>query len=351
MYASPAATPDADYYIEADHHLHQNSVPEGLAAIHRQFQAFIEAHASTLQPCHAILDIGASMGHFLNIFKEKGYSNLIGIEASRNAHRMAMERYNIEVASCTLETFETSRRFQLITLCGVLEHLIGLRDKVARIASLLAPDGLLFVAVPDASRFASNRQGEPFLEFASEHINFFTPASLDRLLAQQGLQKVAQDSIANCFYGNHQLVGLYCLANRNLRQAPENDDTPSVANMKAYIAHGLQRLSIVNQTLDPLVASGEAVVIWGTGQLTARLLASSNMSRLKIEAFVDNNSAMHGRTYHDRPVHPPRFLAGSNATLLIASLVHAEAIQAEASRIPGFSGKILSLPACSPAMQ
>jgi SAM-dependent methyltransferase len=351
LYAMPAAVPNTDYYVESDHHLHLDGVPAGLVAIHGQFLDFIETHCPGLNPGSAILDIGASMGHFLNSFKKKGYRDLRGIEASQQAHRLAKERYGIDIASSTLESFETEKKYQLITLCGVLEHFTDLRDKVARMASLLVPGGYLFVAVPDASRFATNRQGEPFLEFASEHVNFFTPLSLDRLLAMRGFRKIAQESAANDFYGNHQLMGLYCRESAGTLPLAASDDAAAIAAMKTYVAQGKRRLHLVDQALHPLVEAGEPVVVWGTGQLTARLLASSTMARLNIAAFVDNSRSMQGRSYFGLPVNAPSSLAGSHQTVLIASLVHAQAIQAEACRIPGFSGRIVTLPPYDPATQ
>lgn len=351
LYAMPAAFPNTDYYVESDHHLHPDGVPAGLATIHGQFLDFIETHCPGLNTGSAILDIGASMGHFLNCFKKKGYIDLNGIEASQQAHRLAKEQYGLDVTSSTLESFQTEKQYQLITLCGVLEHFTALRDKVAHMASLLAPGGYLFVAVPDASRFATNRQGEPFLEFASEHINFFTPLSLDRLLATQGFRKIAQESAANDFYGNHQLMGLYCRESAGTLQVVASGDIASVAAMKTYVTQGRHRLHLVDQALRPLVDTREPVVIWGTGQLTARLLASSAMTRLNIATFVDNNRSMQGMSYFGLPVRAPSSLAGSQQTVLIASLVHAQAIQAEARRIPGFSGRIVTLPAYDPAAQ
>lgn len=351
LYAMPAAVPNTDFYVESDHHLHPDGVPVGLTAIHRQFLAFIESHCPALNTSSAILDIGASMGHFLNCFKKKGYIDLKGIEASQKAHRLAKKHYGLDVTSSTLESFQTEKQYQLITLCGVLEHLTALRDKVAHMAAMLAPNGYLFIAVPDASRFATNRQGEPFLEFASEHINFFTPASLDRLLATQGFRKIAHESATNDFYGNHQLMGLYCRESTGTLQIVASDDTAAVAAMKTYVAQGKGRLHLVDQALRPLVEAREPVNIWGTGQLTARLLANSAMARLNITTFVDNNRSMQGRTYFGLPVSAPSSLAGSPQTVLIASLVHAQAIQAEARRIPGFSGRIVTLPAYDPATQ
>lgn len=351
LYASPTTLPNASYYFEADHHLSPNGPALGLGAIHRQFLDFIEAHVQDLGVDTPILDIGASMGHFLNCFKEKGLLNLTGLEASQHAHRLAKERYGIYVDSSTLESFQTDKTFQLITLCGVLEHLTALRDKLARIASLLMPGGQLFIAVPDASRFDINRQGEPFLEFASEHINFFTPTSLDRLLATQGFTKIAQESAPNDFYGNHQLMGLYALDSNTTSLHPLLDDSDSITAIETYITSGRQRLELVNKALASLLQSNEPVIIWGTGQLTARLLANSDMAKLNIDAFVDNNPSMQGRHYFGRLIKAPSTLAGSQLTILIASFVHARAIEAEARQIPEFSGRIFALPAYIPVKQ
>jgi len=282
------------------------------------------------------------MGHFLNLFKVRGYSDLTGIEAAQNADLLARSTYEIDVRCQLLDSFISERKYELVTISGVLEHLTELHDKITRLSNLITSNGYLFVAVPDASRFNKNTQAEPFLEFASEHINFFSPSTLHQLLSTHKFGLISCDSIYNSYYGNYQLVAIY---KNNSAPVTNNSDTIStdIEAMREYIFQGEQRLLSINNRLRQLVTTQSPVVIWGTGQLTARLLAGSELAKLNITRFIDNNRAMQGSTYFGRQITSPNTLSNSCETVIISSVIHHRAIGTEISLLPNFSGNIVNL--------
>lgn len=131
LYASTLASNHPDYYVNATHHLSASGIPLGLAKIHESFIDFIETHCEHLSHSSPILDVGASMGHFLNVFKRRGYNNLTGIEAAQNADRLAQKTYGIDVRCQLIDNFRPEIKYQLVTISGVLEHLTGLQEKIA----------------------------------------------------------------------------------------------------------------------------------------------------------------------------------------------------------------------------
>lgn len=342
LYATHLNPSHPNYYTDATHHLSAFGLPEGLSKIHHDFINFIEMNCEGLSPQTSILDVGASMGHFLNLFKVRGYNDLTGIEAAQNADLLARSTYGIDVRCQLLDSFISERKYELVTISGVLEHLTELHDKVTRLSNLITANGYLFVAVPDASRFNKNTQAEPFLEFASEHINYFSPNSLHQLLTTHKFGLISCDSIYNSYYGNYQLVAFY---KNNSASVTNNSDTIStdLEAMREYIFQCEQRLVSINNRLRRLVTTQSPVVIWGTGQLTARLLAGSELAKLNITRFIDNNRAMQGSTYFGRQITSPNTLSNSCETVIISSVIHHRAIGTEISLLPNFSGDIVSL--------
>ena len=63
-----------------------------------------------------ILDIGCSTGCLLSLFKERGYSNLIGVDPSPSCAETVIKRYGIETVASTISTFEPNENEFLITL-------------------------------------------------------------------------------------------------------------------------------------------------------------------------------------------------------------------------------------------
>ena len=70
---------------------------------------------------------------------------------------------------------------RVVSLVAVLEHLVEPGAALHEIIDLLAPNGILYLLVPDANRFRDHIDA-PYQEFSVEHINYFTSASLRNLL-------------------------------------------------------------------------------------------------------------------------------------------------------------------------
>jgi SAM-dependent methyltransferase len=138
----------------------------------------------------SILDVGCATGRLLSLFKEGGYENVKGLDPSPLCSEMAAKLYGIFVQTGNLWDIEISQNpFDCIILSGVLEHIRDLNRTLSKLASMLSVDGLVFIDVPDASRF-SGYTDAPFQQFSTEHINFFSPVSLSNLMRSFGFFEV-----------------------------------------------------------------------------------------------------------------------------------------------------------------
>lgn len=325
----PAGTGNAGYYADASHHQHGDGPPAGLTDIHEQFANHILRHAPTLEREGAILDVGAGGGHFLHRLQRHGFTDLTGLDASRGADLHAAKRYGLSFHATDAEDFAPPHAYRLICLCGVLEHLIEPHRVLEAAARWLAPDGLLFVAVPDAARFNDGQRREPFQEFALEHVNFFAAGSLDNLLSRCGFALLSQDSVYNRFYENFTLMGLY--RKSALTPSIRADDHAKQA-VAAYVARSRGRLAALDDLLDAHVDTDAPLVVWGVGELTMRLLATTRLGQANIAGFVDSHPRFHGQTLLGAPIHGPDWLAGRmDAVVWIMSYVYGKEILAQAA--------------------
>jgi len=328
------------FYQASEHHLH-TSLPPGLQRIHADFFQFVHRHAPLASDTR-ILDIGSGMGHFLHHFQNAGFHRLLGVEPSAAAAALAEKTYGLEIRTATIDAFAASERFGLISLCGVLEHIADLQHSMASISRLLQDDGHLFIAVPDAATFGNTPPAEPFLEFALEHINFFSATSLDNLLRANGLEPVAVASHYNDFYGNHYLLALYrktCKAPAHLRI--DEDAAPS---LRAYTDLSRDTLRPVEELAVQLVESQEPLLIWGAGALTSRLLCDTRLGDANLRGIVDRNQALHGRPLRGVPISAPDTVVHHpGATVFIASTTYAAEIHAMLIEQYHWRGRIIGL--------
>ncbi len=328
-----------NFYQESKHHLH-TELPSGLKKIHRDFFEFIIRHLPLTKQTK-ILDIGSGMGHFLQHFKTAGFTCLLGMEPSSAAVQLARQFYGLEIQSATVDTFESHDLFNLITLCGVLEHIADLRESIRKINSLLHQDGYLFIAVPDVISFGTTSPAEAFLEFALEHINFFSIVSLNNLMASEGFSKITINSHYNDFYGNNYLLAIY--RKKIKSETAIQIDEKATVSIKAYIDLSKQKLEQTAQQIASLVNSQEPVIIWGAGTLTSRLLCDTNLGQANTKYIVDRNASLHGKILNGLSIKAPEIIKENlGLTIFIASTTYAAEIKNTLERQYGWTGKIIT---------
>ena len=96
-----------------------------------------------------VLDIGSGVGEVLSVFKEHGWECL-GIEFNEFAANYSKEKFGINIINKSIYDFDSSEKFDLIMLWGVLEHFFKPLDVLNKVCELLEDDGLLLLEVPSA---------------------------------------------------------------------------------------------------------------------------------------------------------------------------------------------------------
>jgi SAM-dependent methyltransferase len=97
----------------------------------------------------SILDIGCGYGLWLNFCKDK-LEYVYGIDLNSEAVDYARINYNLKVDKLTLEDLRnTGKKFDVITMCDVLEHIENPNLVLKNIFSLMHKKSILYIQVPD----------------------------------------------------------------------------------------------------------------------------------------------------------------------------------------------------------
>ena len=70
------------------------------------------------------------------------------------------------------------------------------------------------------------------------------------------------------------------------------------------------------------------MIVWGTGQLTLKLLAETPLGEARIVAFVDSNPINQGRLLRGVPILAPDAIRSMAQPILVASTLHQDEIVA-----------------------
>lgn len=141
----------------------------------------------------SLLEIGAAMGSFLEVMKERGWETA-GVEISRDAVEMARQR-GVEVFCGTLEEYETDQRFDVVCMYETLEHVPDPAYLIRRSYELLKEGGILVIEVPNMESFDAkiSPQRRKWNYDLPRHLHHFSPGVLAKKLEDFGLRVVDVD--------------------------------------------------------------------------------------------------------------------------------------------------------------
>ena len=138
-----------------------------------------------------ILDFGCGSGTFLKVAHKIGWRSCVGIDANSEYAGSYAEEDGLQFICSTFETIDTSALggdYDVITMWNVLEHLYDLDEILENLRSMLKPEGLLFVMVPNVRSLATRLIREKSATFNWKHVSHFSPKSLSVLMGRNGFE-------------------------------------------------------------------------------------------------------------------------------------------------------------------
>lgn len=323
---------------------HHGNIPDYAKKLHQESFIMIDSYFKKFyrdfrKPNIKILDVGCATGYLSHLFLKNNYKNLLGIDPAPECSILAEKLYNLKVLPLTLSEYKTRKKYDLIILGSVLEHLSELHKNISKITILLKKDGILFISVPDGGNFGKILR-EPFLEFSLEHINYFTRGSLTNLLGKYGLENAVFESYPVDLYGGYALNSIWKKTKVDRCISFDKEGKNKILN---YIEKSSIKLTKINSKIDRLVKSQEAIIIWGVGSLTSRLLATTKLKKANIKAFVDSNINLKGKKINNLSILSPEILKKQKITVFISTYIHSEEIKKILLQKYHFKGKIILL--------
>ncbi len=279
-----------------------------------------------------VLDLGCANGGLLGALQRKGFSDLTGVDPSPACAMAARSAYNVHAVAATLYALPDLGLFDVITLSHVLEHLENLPGAVQNLARMLRPEGFVYIEVPDAGRYTECLVA-PFQDFNTEHINHFSRGTLRRLMAGAGLVPFFEG--AKLIEVAHQISypAIFGFYRAGQGAAESEKDEELATKVRAYVEKSHQMLDSMSRRIEAAMAGNRRILVWGTGQLTSKLLAKTRLAEADIVSFIDGNPIHHGEMWMGRPVVSPDSAIDADASILIATTIHQDDIVARIKKM------------------
>ncbi|CAM1357777.1 class I SAM-dependent methyltransferase [Tenacibaculum xiamenense] len=125
-----------------------------------------------------LLDIGAGTGDFLKVCQQDGWY-VSGVEPSNDARKIADKKGIFLVDS--IEKL-SGKKFDVISLWHVLEHITNIHDYIKEIKNLLTDNGTLIIAVPNYKSYDANYYKEHWAAYdVPRHVWHFSKTSIHKI--------------------------------------------------------------------------------------------------------------------------------------------------------------------------
>ncbi|MFO7679373.1 MAG: class I SAM-dependent methyltransferase [Chloroflexota bacterium] len=137
----------------------------------------------------SLLDIGAYIGVFVEVAQKAGW-RATGVEPSDWAAGVAQAR-GLNVIVGTQQAPELQdKRFHVITMWDVIEHVADPAAEMAQAYQLLEPGGWLVLHTMDIDSLTARLMGGRWPWFMDMHLHYFSQKTMANMLAQNGYEVV-----------------------------------------------------------------------------------------------------------------------------------------------------------------
>ncbi|MCD6542909.1 MAG: class I SAM-dependent methyltransferase, partial [Flavobacteriaceae bacterium] len=143
-----------------------------------------------------ILDIGCGTGDFISFCQQNEW-NITGVEPNVQARNLAFKKLNADTNQSKLFTSvesllkDNNKKYDVITMWHVLEHIPNLEEYISYLKQLLKPNGTLVIAVPNYKSYDAKHYGKFWAAFdVPRHLWHFSKISIQKIFLKFDLELV-----------------------------------------------------------------------------------------------------------------------------------------------------------------
>lgn len=270
----------------------------------------------------SIVDIGCGNGGLLEKLSEIGFRDLTGVDPSQKCVDNVKNRGTYAVQG-SIFNLNRNKKYDCIILSEVLEHVEDLNGAVSSLKSILKENGLIYMDVPDASRYAEYFIA-PFYYFDCEHINHFDIYSIQNLflefkLIENGEKELSLDN--NNKYPIFYSIFKYEHSNRKIIE-----DIYIKEKVLKFINQSYKPYKKIDDKIKGMYESGEDVYIFGAGQYLLRILNNTYLSKCNVKGLIDNDKNKQGKVIDNLKIYSPEHILNYNGCIVVVSALYSKNI-------------------------
>jgi 2-polyprenyl-3-methyl-5-hydroxy-6-metoxy-1,4-benzoquinol methylase len=244
-----------------------------------------------------ILDMGCAAGGLLCALQQAGYQYLTGIEPSEENVSLIKKKHNLEAYTGVLgggkRPISIDKKFDLVILCNVLEHIMSLHEAIVDCLSYIKQGGMLYIEVPDMEQACD--YPDLYQQFSVEHVNYFSLESLKHLCQSHELSLIAIQQISG------QLYTIWHYDGNNSQHKEQTQHSKHI--FLQYIAKASALTSHIKDKLETI--NKKEIYIWGAGTHTMMLYQLGLLKGIHVAGIIDANRNYEGKVIYGHQILYP----------------------------------------------
>lgn len=133
----------------------------------------------------SLFDLGAGWGHFMLTGQQLGY-DVYGIEISEQPYLYSKNDLKLPVDHIDFFDMDETKKFDVVTMWDVLEHIDIADDFVRKCAAVTAQNGYLVLQVPQIDSYFAKKYKSDWKMMSLDHVNYFGKKTITQLLERYG---------------------------------------------------------------------------------------------------------------------------------------------------------------------
>jgi 2-polyprenyl-3-methyl-5-hydroxy-6-metoxy-1,4-benzoquinol methylase len=135
----------------------------------------------------SLFDLGAGWGHFILAGNELGYQTY-GIEISEQPFLYCKNDLKLNVDHIDFFKMDESKKFDIITMWDVLEHIDKADDFIEKCAKVNQLNRYLVLQVPQIDSYFAKKHKDKWKMMGLDHVNYFSKKTITQLLSRYGYE-------------------------------------------------------------------------------------------------------------------------------------------------------------------
>lgn len=312
-----------------------------------RYQQLLDFLSRNMDVTFRVLDIGCGMGGFLDYLYFHGYQNLSGIDLTRKFVRHANEKgkYGVKVGAADCIPFPDTS-FDILIADQVLEHMFTPRRFFQEAKRLLVHDGILYLGIPDASRYHDHCPFDFFWFLIRDHLQHFDIEHLGLLAAAEGFEMLESE-------GDDYLPLSPELSMPNIKVIFRRSDRKDLfkindqcfelkKSLEAFVEDSQRRLKGKKDLIRNRLLLRIPSYVWGIGSEFLYLFENTDLKYCNINKYIDINLYKQGNVkVGGKSIYPPSILAQTDddSEVMITAIAYKKAIR-DSLRMMNYRGSV-----------